>query len=203
MSKFLDLDGLLYLWSKIKALTGGKVDKVEGKGLSTNDFTTAEKTKLEGLHNVISAYSPGDVNESLTTGELINTAQSEDHVIYAVPKVATTTGWGVVKVGEGLQATNGVLSVVGGGSADSVDWSNIQNKPDVALKSDLSTVYRYKGSVANYASLPAEDNAVGDVWNVEATGMNYAWTGDSWDALGETVQIESITNAEIDTITAG
>ena len=42
----------------------------------------------------------------------------------------------------------------------------------------------------------------GDVWNVEATGMNYAWTGDAWDALGETFEIQSITNAEIDSITA-
>lgn len=91
----------------------------------------------------------------------------------------------------------------GGGTAESVDWSNVQNKPDLALKSDLSSVYRYKGSVENYASLPAEGNEVGDVWNVEATGMNYAWDGTKWDALGETIQIESITNAEIDMIVAG
>lgn len=32
-------------------LIGNKVDKVEGKGLSTNDFTTAEKNKLAGLKN--------------------------------------------------------------------------------------------------------------------------------------------------------
>ena len=49
MSKFLDENGLLYLWGKIKALAGGKVDKVEGKGLSTEDFTTALKEKLEAL----------------------------------------------------------------------------------------------------------------------------------------------------------
>ena len=29
----------------------GKVDKIEGKGLSTNDYTTAEKNKLSGLTN--------------------------------------------------------------------------------------------------------------------------------------------------------
>ena len=89
-----------------------------------------------------------------------------------------------------------------GGTADSVDWQNIRNKPDLALKSDLSSVYRFKGSVTNYASLPAENNMAGDVWNVEATGMNYAWTGNAWDALGETFEIQSITNAEIDSITA-
>lgn len=33
----------------IKSAIGGKVDKVTGKGLSTNDYTTEEKTKLAGI----------------------------------------------------------------------------------------------------------------------------------------------------------
>lgn len=49
MAKYLDNDGVLYLWNKIKTLLTGKVDKVSGKGLSTNDYTTAEKTKLSGI----------------------------------------------------------------------------------------------------------------------------------------------------------
>ena len=81
-----------------------------------------------------------------------------------------------------------------------LDWSNVQNKPDLALKSDLASVYRYKGSVENYASLPMEENTVGDVWNVEATDMNYGWTGSAWDPLGQVFQIDAITNAEIDAI---
>jgi hypothetical protein len=39
----------------VEALDGAisnKVDKVEGKGLSSNDFTTAEKEKLAGLNNI-------------------------------------------------------------------------------------------------------------------------------------------------------
>lgn len=35
--------------ARIKALELGKVDKVEGKGLSSNDFTNAYKTKLDGI----------------------------------------------------------------------------------------------------------------------------------------------------------
>ena len=171
MSKFLDENGLLYFWGKIKTLAGGKVDKVEGKGLSSNDFTASEKTKLEGLEN------------------------------YTLP-AATAEALGGVKVGAGLSISEGVLSATGGGTADAVDWSNVQNKPDLALKSDLTSLYRYKGSVNNYASLPTTGNEVGDVWNVSATGMNYAWTGEDWDALGQEFQIESITNAEIDTITS-
>lgn len=171
MSKFLDTNGLLYLWAKITSRLGGKVDKVEGKGLSTNDFTAEDKSKLEGLEN------------------------------YTLP-AATADTLGGVKVGAGLAIADGVLSATGGGTADSVDWSNIQNKPDVALKSDLSTVYKYKGSKASFGALPETGNETGDVWNVEDTGMNYAWTGTAWDALGETFEIEAITNAEIDTITA-
>ena len=53
-----------------------------------------------------------------------------------------------------------------------------------ALKSDLVNVYRYKGSRATTTLLPTTDLTVGDVYNVEATGMNYAWTGTDWDALG-------------------
>ena len=35
----------------LQANIDGKVDKIEGQGLSTNDFTTAEKNKLAGLSN--------------------------------------------------------------------------------------------------------------------------------------------------------
>lgn len=37
------------LISKIKTALGGKVDVVSGKGLSTNDYTSAEKQKLSGI----------------------------------------------------------------------------------------------------------------------------------------------------------
>ena len=57
---FLSYDGLFYFWQKIKALLAGKVDKVDGKGLSTNDYTTAEKTKLAGLMNYIHPTTSGN-----------------------------------------------------------------------------------------------------------------------------------------------
>lgn len=69
-----------------------------------------------------------------------------------------------------------------------------------AKKSDLTSVYKYKGSVATLAELPADGNTEGDVWNVEATDMNYGWTGSAWDPLGQLFSIDSITNAEIDVI---
>lgn len=54
---WLDYDGLLYFWQKIKAKLADKVDKVDGKGLSTNDFSAAYKAKLDGIANGANNYS--------------------------------------------------------------------------------------------------------------------------------------------------
>ena len=87
------------------------------------------------------------------------------------------------------------------GSTDSaVEWENILNKPQVALKSDITAMYRYKGSKASFAALPAEGNETGDVWNVEDTGMNYGWTGTAWDALGQMFQLDPLSEEEIKAI---
>lgn len=69
-----------------------------------------------------------------------------------------------------------------------------------ALKTDISGVYKYKGSVVDYAHLPSTGNTSGDVYDTQDTGMNYAWNGTAWDALGMSFSITSITNAQIDTI---
>lgn len=97
--KYLDSDGLLYFWQKI---TNKFVVKDGSKVLSTNDYTTAEKNKLAGI-------AEGANNYSLPT--------------------ASADTLGGVKVGSGLAINNGVLSATGGGTADSVDWSNVQNRP--------------------------------------------------------------------------
>ena len=73
---------------------------------------------------------------------------------------------------------------------------------DYALKTDITALYKHKGSVAAVANLPTTGNTTGDVYNVTATGMNYVWDGSAWDALGEIFTINSITNAEIDTVVA-
>ena len=41
----------------------GKVDKVTGKQLSTEDYTTAEKTKLGGLPDTVNDLSAQDVTD--------------------------------------------------------------------------------------------------------------------------------------------
>ena len=54
-----------YTKTEVDTALAGKVDKVAGKGLSTNDFTTEEKTKLAGLENTVLESTTG---QSTTAG---------------------------------------------------------------------------------------------------------------------------------------
>ena len=68
VSKSLDIgttEGTAYEGSKGKALENNKVDKVEGKQLSTNDYTTAEKTKLAGIED--NALNQTSINNLIGT----------------------------------------------------------------------------------------------------------------------------------------
>ena len=58
--KYVGSNALLYVTNKLKTLIGGKVDKVEGKGLSTNDLTDELKAKILAAGD--SSFS-GDYND--------------------------------------------------------------------------------------------------------------------------------------------
>lgn len=84
--------------------------------------------------------------------------------------------------------------------AVSLDYVN----ENFAKKSDVTSIYRPKGTKPTYDDLPATGNEVGDVWNVESDDMNYAWTVDgTWDPLGSKIEVSSISNDTIDQIVAG
>lgn len=64
-NKYLNFDGLSHLIDKLKASIAKKVDKVEGKTLSTNDYTTAEKNKLAGIAEGANNYTLPSAGTSL------------------------------------------------------------------------------------------------------------------------------------------
>lgn len=66
-----------------------------------------------------------------------------------------------------------------------------------AKKSELVGAYIYRGSVATYADLPTSGLSAGDVYNVEANDMNYGWTGEMWDPLGQIFQLNFLTTDEV------
>lgn len=53
----------------INTALGGKVDKVTGKGLSTNDYTTAEKNKLAGIASGAQVNVQADWNTTATSAD--------------------------------------------------------------------------------------------------------------------------------------
>ena len=57
-------------------------------------------------------------------------------------------------------------------------------------ETDVRGAYVYRGSVADRNALPKEGMEIGDVYNLEDTGMNVAWTGTIWDSLGSTVSVD-------------
>lgn len=63
-----------------KELFDKKVDKVPGKGLSTNDFTNELRTKLEGLRNV-------DISQLLPKGGYTGTAQNLKELIDNIMRI--------------------------------------------------------------------------------------------------------------------
>ena len=84
-TKVLTSDGLLYLWSKIKA---GFVAKDGAKVLSTNDYTTPEKNKLAGI--------------------------ADNANNYTLPTASSTVLGGVKVDGSTISIVNGVISANGG-----------------------------------------------------------------------------------------
>lgn len=73
---------------------------------------------------------------------------------------------------------------------------------DVLAK--VGGAYHYKGSKASLNELLADVTApeVGDVYNLEDTGMNAAWTGEAWDELGSAYDLsEYLTKEDVTRIT--
>ncbi len=184
MAKYIDNNGFAHFLGKLKTLLDGKVNTESGKGLSTNDYTTAEKNKLAGIASGANNYS--------------------------LPTAGANTKGGV-KIGAGLTMTGEVLSAdvqnlpaasaSQAGTMSAADYSKLAAfgaASTYALKSDITSMYKHKGSVSAVANLPSSGQTAGDVYNVTSTGMNYVWTGSEWDALGEIFTIDAMTTTEID-----
>jgi hypothetical protein len=80
-----------------------------------------------------------------------------------------------------------------------------------AKKSDISNVYKFKGTKTTYAELPTTGVITGDVWNItnaDAThgikaGDNVAWNGTAWDNLSGVTDLSAYaTTTTTDAISA-
>lgn len=321
--KPIDLDILTYYNSIIEQMIAAKVDKVEGKQLSTNDFTADEKQKLAGIAanatrvlvenvltsdsttnalsaaqgkalkalidelsnslgelgygdmmksvydanddgivdnasqlggqtpayyakadgtNIQTAFTPASTRQNIASGEALPAILGKISKFFTdlktvafsgsyndlsnKPTIPTVTNDLTDELKANYDAAythsqsahapsnaqaNVIEAITVNGSAQQPTGKTVNitvpttvaqltDAGNYALKSDITNVYRYKGSVATYSALPTEGNVAGDTYDVQDEGgMNYAWKSDGgWDALGMKIQLNWATTADID-----
>lgn len=153
MAKYLDENGLLYYNQKLNTKFEGKVDKDGNKVLSDVNFTSAYETKLKGLEN------------------------------YTLPTASAET-LGGIKVGAGLQISEqGTLSATGGGTADSVDWENVQDKPTTIAGYGITDAKINNKTItlgANTVTVPTDNNQL-------TNGAGYQTASDVSSAISSAI----------------
>lgn len=125
----------------------GKVDKVDGKGLSTNDFTTAEKEKLAGIAPGANAYvlpeagnslggvkSGGDV--TITDGVISVNDDSHNHIISNIDGLQSTLDSYSNKI-TALEGKPGLDKI---GTVTSINANGTSFNPDATGKIDLGNI---------------------------------------------------------------
>lgn len=249
---YLNNDGLLYLWGKIKAKFATKTEvqtlqeslsdlgygNMMKETYDTNNNGIVDNAQKVNDHTVESdvpagavftdtTYTSGDTVIKVASGKISHNTSGVDvdecgadaatgvfgaafkvpyllldacgHITFAEDKVITIPSTAATTSTAGLQSAADKTKLDALPTAATLEST-------YAKKTDVTGVYRYKGSVASASALPTSGREAGDVYDIQSVstyggaGMNVAWTGTAWDALGEVFSITSITNTEIDTI---
>jgi hypothetical protein len=169
-----------------------------------SDFTGATSSAA-GAHGLVPAPAAGDQNKVLVGGkawkEVGLSTQQEEYGIILTQTLGGTSVGSNTELFVASSTAHGLMDL-----ADKKKLDAFGEASTYALKTDITNVYKYKGSVATSAKLPTSGQTAGDVYNIEASstygpaGTNVAWTGSAWDALGGLFEVTAITNTEIDTI---
>ena len=105
------------LRTDVDSLSTNKVDKVSGKGLSTNDYTTPEKNKLAAIEAEANKYILPAATTTTLGGIIVGDRLSIDSTgklvatyTYTLP-TASSTVLGGVKTGSNITNTDGTISL--------------------------------------------------------------------------------------------
>ena len=238
---FLSKDGLSYFFDQIKLMFAGKgefdalsgrVDAIVTEGGEPNVIETVSVngTNVSPVNKNIALAIPTKVSDlsndsnfatisqvPTKVSQLTNDGDGTTGSEFATKSYVNTNGGKIDKIqvnSVDQTITNKTVNIaVPTKVSDLSNDSEFQTASQVstAINAAVSSVYRWKGSVATTANLPASGNAVGDVYDVQATGSNYAWTGSAWDALGQMVdtsllwaktELVAMTDAQVDAIFA-
>ena len=164
----------------------GLSDALAGKAAAVHTHTKSQITDFDESDYATAAQG----TKADTALQSVSASGAGNLTLTAAAKSGTT------------QAISGSLttSTVSSNGSGLVIASDVKSYVDSAVNTAVSSALKYKGSCA-YAELP-EEPVVGDVWNVTdahdnvPAGTNYAWNGESWDALAGSVDLSPYLTSE-------
>ena len=191
-------------YEAIVAAIAGKVDKVEGKGLSTEDYTTAEKTKLAGIAEGANAYTLPTATASVLGGVKIgaNIAVANDGTISGDYSAATTSAAGLMSstdkakldgIAEGATATT-VDSALSATSENPVQNKVVKS----ALDGKVDTVSGKGLSTEDYTTAE-KTKLAGIAEGATATTVDSALSATSENPVQNKV-VKSALDSKVDTV---
>ena len=175
-----------YTKTEADDLLDDKVDKVNGKGLSTEDYTTAEKNKLSGIENGAEVNVQSDWNQSNT---------SADDFIKNKPSIYTKSETDTLLNDKVDKVTGKGLSTEDYTTAEKTKLANIEAGAEVNVQSDWnqsdSTADDF---IKNKPTLrqPATDGTAGQYLKSNGSGNAPSWeTMDSAPTANSTKAVTS------------
>lgn len=182
--KFLDYDGLLYFWQQVKGKLNNKVDKEDGKQLSSNDYTTTEKNKLAG----ISSGAQANVIETVQlNGSSITPADKTVNVQVSKSTVGlnNVTNDAQVKRSE-MGKANGVATL---DNAGKVPAAQLPSYVDDVIEGYYNggKFYTSKDSSGNYSGVITGET--GKIYVNLNDNKTYRWSGTAYAVISETLAL--------------
>lgn len=191
--QFLDAEGL----KLVKNDYNGKIDKK----VSETDLET--KVTQKGFAKTNDVVTKDGMDEDLK--DYAKSAEVEkDYVKKETGKGLSTNDFDAdaKAITDKADATYATKTEVGAKMDEATANSTFvkETEFDGKVKGVVGSVYKPKGSKANYAAIKAVENPeVGDVYNAEDTGANYVYVGagqgedqSGWDKLSETVSLDGL-----------
>lgn len=211
MTKLTDGNGLLYglkgLKAQIVTLLGGKVDKVSGKGLSTNDYTTAEKNKLSGIATGANNYTLPTAGSTLGGVKTTSTVTSASGytpapIIDGVPyyKDTNTTYNAATQSANGLMTAADKKKLDSFGAAGTYATQTYVGQQIAAAGHITKTIVTSLPAVAD-----AKNNVIYMVKKASGTSGNlydeYMLIDGALEKVGDTeTKISTLSNADVEEI---
>lgn len=194
---------------------GGKVDKVTGKGLSTNDYTTTEKNKLAGIaenaNNYVHPTTSGNkhIPSGGSSGKILGWSADGTAAWIDAPDT------GVTKITAGSNVTISPTGGTGNVTINATDTTYVFNTAynastnKAATMSDINSAVagnaKYRGTLASEAALTGLTNyKQGNYWVVSSSWTSTAMgiTLDAGNMLFANKDASTFAKANFDVIQA-